>query len=348
MEFTAKQIADYLKGEIEGNPDVKLSTFSKIEEGGVGSLTFLSNPKYTEYIYSTKASAVLVNKDFVPEKNVETTLIKVENSYMALASLLQMVDSLTPRKEGISSLCSISADSTLGDGAYVGEYAVIEQGCKIGQKAQIYPQVYIGSGVVMGDNVTLYPGVKIYKGCVIGNNCTIHAGTVIGADGFGFAPSADGSYSKIPQIGNVVIEDGVEIGANTTIDRATMGSTIVHKGVKIDNLVQVAHNVEIGENTVMAAMTGVAGSAKIGKHCMFGGQVGVVGHSTIADNSSFAAQSGIASSIKKPGKTYQGAPAFEVMDYQRSYVCFRRLPEMRNQIIEMQKEIEELKTLLKK
>lgn len=348
MEFTAQQIAEYLKGEVIGNPDVKLSSFSKIEEGSEGSLTFLSNPKYTEYIYTTKASAVLVNRDFVPEKPVSATIIKVENSYMALASLLQLVESLTPRREGISSLSSVSAESELGEGAYVGEYAVIESGCKIGKNAQIFPQVYIGSNVKIGENVKLYPGVKIYEKCVIGNNCTIHAGTVIGADGFGFAPTPDGSYSKIPQIGNVVIEDNVEIGANTTIDRATMGSTIVRKGVKIDNLVQIAHNVEVGQDTVMAAMSGVAGSTKIGKHCMFGGQVGVTGHSTIADNSIFAAQTGVASSIKEPGKAYEGAPAMEAMAYKKSYVYFRRLPEMKNQIDELKKEIEELKSLLKK
>ncbi|HOI26428.1 MAG TPA: UDP-3-O-(3-hydroxymyristoyl)glucosamine N-acyltransferase [Paludibacteraceae bacterium] len=348
MEFSAQQIAEYLKGTVVGDPNIKVSNFAKIEEGKPGTLTFLSNLKYTEYIYTTQASVVLVNKDFVPEKEISATLIKVENSYAALASLLTLADSMNPKKTGVSPKADISEKAQLGENAYVGAFAVVEDGAKIGKNVSIYPQVYVGDNVVLGDNVTLYPGVKIYKDCVIGNNCTIHAGTIIGADGFGFAPQTDGSYGKIPQIGNVVLEDDVEIGANTTIDRATMGCTRIKKGVKIDNLVQIAHNVEVGENTVMAAMTGIAGSTKIGKHCMFGGQSGAIGHITIADGSMFAAQSGVMSSVKVPNQGYQGSPHFLASDFNRSYACYKRLPDMRRQVIEMQKQIEELKQLLNK
>ncbi|MFA6779895.1 MAG: UDP-3-O-(3-hydroxymyristoyl)glucosamine N-acyltransferase [Paludibacteraceae bacterium] len=348
MEFSAQQIAEYLKGKVVGDPNVKVSNLSKIEEGTPGTLTFLSNPKYTEYIYKTKASVVLVNNDFVPDKEISATLIRVENSYAALASLLSLVDSMNPRKTGISSSAVISAKAKLGENAYVGAYSVIEDGAKIGKNASIYPQVYVGDNVTIGDNVTLYPGVMIYKECVIGNNCTLHAGSVVGSDGFGFAPEADGTYGKIPQIGNAVIEDNVEIGANTTIDRATMGSTIVRKGAKLDNLVQIAHNVEIGENTVMAALSGIAGSTKIGKHCMFGGQSGVVGHCTIADGSMFAAQTGVIGSIRVPNQGFQGSPHLLASEYMKSYVYFKRLPEMRAQMNEMRKEIDELKSLLEK
>lgn len=348
MEFSAQQIAEYLKGTVVGDPNVKVSNLSKIEEGQPGTLTFLSNPKYTEFIYTTKASVVLVNSDFVPEKEIEATLIKVANSYMALAGLLSLVDSMNPKRKGISPLAFISEKATVGADAYIGEYAVIEEGAQIGDGAYFYPQVFVGANVKIGKNVTLYPGVKIYKECVIGDNCTVHAGTVIGADGFGFAPSADGSYSKIPQIGNVILEDNVEVGANATIDRATMGSTILRKGVKIDNLVQVAHNVEVGENTVMAAQSGVAGSTKIGKHCMFGGQVGAAGHLHIADGSMFGAQTGISGNIKTPNQAYQGTPHMSAGDFRRASISLKQLPDLRLKIFEMEKQLNELKSLVEK
>lgn len=346
MEFSAQQIADFLHGKVNGNPEIKVSNFSKIEAGEPGTLTFLSNPKYTEYIYTTKASVVLVNDDFEPEHELEPTLVKVANSYEALASLLKLVEAYKPKKSGISPMACISEKASLGEGAYVGAYACIEEGVVIGKGAQIYPQVYIGDNVRIGDNVTLYPGVKIYKDCVIGNNCTIHAGSIVGSDGFGFAPTADGKYDKIPQIGNVMIMDNVEIGANTTIDRATMGSTVIREGVKLDNLVQIAHNVEVGDNTVMAALTGVAGSTKIGKHCMFGGQSGVVGHLTIADNSVFAAKCGVSNTIKKPGGMYHGYPHMDARLFQRAYVCFKNFPTYRQELMDLQKQVKELQEKL--
>ena len=348
MEFSAQQIAEYLKGTVVGDPNVKVSNLSKIEEGCPGTLTFLSNPKYTEFIYTTKASVVLVNKDFTPEKEISATLIKVENSYMALAGLLSLVDSMSPKKTGVPSLAFISEKATVGANAYIGEYAVIDDGAQIGENAYIYPQVYVGMNVKIGKNVTLYPGVRIYKECVIGDNCTVHAGTVIGADGFGFAPTPDGSYNKIPQIGNVILEDNVEIGANSTIDRATMGSTILRKGVKIDNLVQVAHNVEVGENTVMAAQCGVAGSTKVGKHCMFGGQVGVVGHSHIADGTMVGAQTGVSGTIKTPNQAFQGSPHMPAADFKRASICIKQLPDLRLRIFDLQRQITELKAELEK
>ncbi|MBR4714036.1 MAG: UDP-3-O-(3-hydroxymyristoyl)glucosamine N-acyltransferase [Paludibacteraceae bacterium] len=346
MEFSAQQIADYLKGKVVGNPEIKVSNFSKIEEGVPGTLTFLSNPKYTEYIYTTQASIVLVNDTFEPRQELKPTLIKVPNSYDALASLLTMVDSYKPKKSGISPLACVSEKATFGENPYVGAYTCIEDGAIIGKNAQIYPQVYIGDNMKIGDNVTLYPGVKIYKECVIGNNCTIHAGTVIGSDGFGFAPTADGKYDKIPQIGIVVIEDDVEIGANTTVDRSTMGVTIIKRGVKIDNLVQIAHNVEVGEDTVIAAQSGIAGSAKIGKHCMFGGQSGVVGHLTVADGTMLAAKCGVSNNIKEPNGMYHGFPHVEARAFQRAFVCFRNFPAIRNQILDLEKQVAELKKMV--
>jgi len=343
MEFSAQQIADYLKGKVVGNPEIKVSNFSKIEEGVPGTLTFLSNPKYTEYIYTTQASIVLVNDTFEPRQELKPTLIKVKNSYDALASLLLLVESYKPKKSGISPLACISETAKLGENAYVGAYTCIEGGVVIGKNVQIYPQVYIGDNVRIGDNVTLYPGVKIYNDCVIGNNCMVHAGTVIGSDGFGFAPTADGKYDKIPQIGIVVIEDDVEIGANTTIDRSTMGATIIRRGVKLDNLIQIAHNVEVGEDTVIAAQSGLAGSAKVGKHCMFGGQSGVVGHLTVADGTMLAAKCGVSNNIKVPNKAYHGFPHVESKTFQRAFVCFRNFPAIRNQILELEKEVAELK-----
>jgi len=347
MEFSAQQLADYLKGKVVGDPAVTVSNFSKIEEGKPGTLTFLANPKYTEYIYTTQACIVLVNADFIPEKEVKATLIKVADSYTALASLLSLVESMQPKKSGINSSAFIDQRAVLGENPYVGAFVVIEPGVKIGNNAQIYPQVYIGDNVRIGDNVIIYSGARIYKDCVIGNNCIIHSGAVIGSDGFGFAPDANGVYNKIPQLGNVVLEDDVEVGANTTIDRATMGSTLLKKGVKLDNLIQIAHNVEIGENTVMAAQVAIAGSTKIGKRCMFGGQAGAVGHLTIADGTILAARSGVSNNIKEPNQAFHNYPHMKAKEFQRSHVCFKQLPDMRNKLFELEKQLKELKEKIK-
>ena len=346
MEFTAELIAGFLQGDIVGDPKATVSELSKIEEGHPGSLAFLSNPKYEHYIYQTKATIVIVNRSFEPTAPVSATMIKVDDAYSCFAKLLELYIANKPQKRGISKLAAIHESVEMGEEMYVGDYAVIEQGVKIGNRCKIYPQVYLGDGVVVGENCIIYPGVKIYKGCKIGNNCIIHAGAVIGADGFGFAPK-DGSYEKIPQLGKVVIEDDVEIGANTTIDRAVMDATIIHKGVKIDNLVQIAHNVEIGDNTVMAAQVGIAGSTKVGKHCMFGGQVGLAGHIHITDNVNFGAQSGVISDIKEP-TTVLGAPAIHAKNFMRSSAIFNRLPDIYRTIGQMEKEIERLKQELKK
>ena len=348
MEFSAQQIADYLKGKVVGNPAVTVSNFSKIEEGKSGTLSFLANPKYTEYIYTTQASIVLVNDSFVPEKEIRATLVKVPDSYSAIASLLTLAESMQPKKNGISSSVYIADSAEIGDNPYIGAFTVIESRVKIGDNAQIYPQVYIGDNVQIGDNVIIHPGAKIYKDCVIGNNCIIHAGAVIGSDGFGFAPDATGTFNKIPQLGNVVLEDDVEIGANTAIDRATMGSTLIKKGVKLDNLVQIAHNVEIGENTVMAAQTGIAGSTKIGKQCVFAGQSGAIGHITIADRSTIAGRAVAASNIKEPNQAFLGYPHMKAKDFQRSHVCFKQLPDMRSKIFELEKQLKELKEQINK
>ena len=340
MEFSAQQIAAFLKGTVVGNPDVKVSNFSKIEEGKPGTLTFLANPKYEHYIYGTKASIVLVNNDFTPSEPVEATLVKVENAYASLALLLDVAEQTKQRKEGIASSAYISASASVGEGCYVGAFAYIGDGTKVGQNCRIYPHAYIGDHVTIGDNTTVYPHATIYTGCVVGSNCILHAGSVVGADGFGFAPEGE-EYKKIPQIGNVVIEDNVEIGANTTIDRAVMDSTILRRGVKLDNLVQIAHNVEVGENTVMAAQVGIAGSTKIGKHCMFGGQVGLAGHIKIADHVNFGAQSGVISDIKEP-TTVLGAPAIQARNFMRSSAIFNRLPDMYRNMGNLQRELEKL------
>ena len=336
MEFSAQQLANYLKGRIVGDPTVTVSNFSKIEEGQPGTLTFLANPKYTGYIYTTKASIVLVNDNFVPEKEIQATLIHVPDSYAALASLLNMVESAKPKKNGIHPTAIIETDAIIGDNPYIGAGTVIESGAKIGNNVQIYPQVYIGDNAVIGDNTVIFPGVKIYNECLIGNNCIIHGGVVIGADGFGFAPTGS-DYLKIPQIGNVVIEDNVEIGANTCIDRATMGSTIVRSGVKLDNLVQIAHNVEIGKNSVLAAQNGIAGSVKIGENCMFGGQAGAVGHIQVADGTKLGGQTGLLSSVKKPNQVMVGHPAIPYMKFMKSSIIFSRLPELEKAIYDIQK-----------
>ncbi len=346
MEFTAQQIAAFLNGVIEGDASVKVSNFSKIEEGKPGTLTFLANPKYESFIYDTQASVVLVNNDFVPSQPLTTTLIKVPNAYAALAMLMGMVEQAKPKKTGIDSTAFIASSAQLGENPYVGNFAYIGENVKIGHNVKIYPQVYIGDNVNIGDNVTVYPHACIYDGCNLGSNLIIHAGAVIGADGFGFAPEGDG-YKKIPQIGNVIIEDDVEIGANTTIDRAVMDSTIIRKGVKLDNLIQIAHNVEVGENTVMASQVGVAGSVKIGKHCMFGGQVGLAGHLKIGDNVTLGAQSGVISSIAD-NTTVLGSPSMPAKSYMRSSAIFSKLPDMYRTMGQLQREIEQLKEELNK
>ncbi|MDR2823751.1 MAG: UDP-3-O-(3-hydroxymyristoyl)glucosamine N-acyltransferase [Prevotellaceae bacterium] len=343
MEFTARQIADFLQGEIDGNPDVIVNDFAKIEGGKAGTLCFLANPRYNHYIYDTQASIILVNKDFVAEKPVSATLIRVENAYESVAKLLAFYEQNTEKpRTGISQLAFVAPTAKIGKNAYIEQFVVIGEGVEIGENAKIFARGTIGENVKIGENATIFSGVSIYKDCVIGNNCTLHSGVVIGADGFGFAPVEDGSYKKIPQLGNVVIEDDVEIGANSAIDRATMGSTIIRRGVKLDNLVQIAHNAEVGENTVIAAQSGIAGSTKIGKNCMFAGQVGIAGHLIVADGTILGAQTGVAGSIKTPNAAHQGTPAVPVGIFRRSSVVYKSLPEMQNKIIQLERRIKEL------
>ncbi|HUV00426.1 MAG TPA: UDP-3-O-(3-hydroxymyristoyl)glucosamine N-acyltransferase [Bacteroidales bacterium] len=343
MEFTAKTIAGFLKGEIDGNPDAVVNSVAKIEEGYEGALSFLANPKYEHYLYTTRSTIVLVNKIFIPSARVEATLIRVENAYDAFTSLLKLIDQARPRKKGIHPTAVIEASASVGMDVYVGPYAYIGENCKLGEGCSVYPHVFIGDNTSVGRNSILNPGVKIYHDCIIGNNCVIHAGSVIGSDGFGFAPQSDSEFMKIPQIGNVIIEDNVEIGANVAIDRATMGSTVIRKGVKLDNLIQIGHNVEVGENSVMAGQTGIAGSTKIGKNCMFAGQVGIAGHLRIADGTKIGAQSGIPGDIKKENSTILGYPAFDHKDFLRSSVIFRKLPELKAKVDELTKEINLMK-----
>ena len=343
MEFTAIQIAEFLNGQVDGDPGVIISDVSKIEDGKEGTLAFLANPKYEKYLYDTRASIVLVNKNFQPTGKVSCTLIRVDDAYQAIASLLQLREQLKPVPEGIEKNVAIDPAARIGTGVYIGHFAVISAGVVIGNKVQIHSQVYIGENVIIGNNTILHPGVKVYNDCRIGENCTIHAGVVIGSDGFGFAPQSDKNYKKIPQVGNVVLEDNVEVGSNTTIDRAMMGSTIIRKGVKLDNLIQIAHNVEIGANTVIAAQTGVAGSTKVGRGCMIGGQVGIVGHLTIADGVKIAAQSGIGVNINEENEIVQGSPAFQYGKYQRSYVLYKKLPELYRQVSKLESELGNLK-----
>lgn len=344
MEFTAKQIAEFLGGTVDGNENAAVHTFAKIEEGVPGALSFLSNVKYTQYLYSTQASVVLVNKDFKPEQPVSATLVRVDNAYESLAKLMSLYDSMKPARTGISSLASVSEKAVIGKNVYIGPFSVIEDGAVIGDNTQIYPQVTVGQGVKIGTDCILYPHVTIYYGCKVGNRCILHAGSVVGADGFGFAPSPAG-YQKIPQIGIAELEDDVEIGANTCIDRSTMGRTVVHKGVKLDNFVQVAHNVEVGENTVISAQSGIAGSSKVGSWCMIGGQCGVSGHITIGDKVNFCAKTGAIGSIES-NQTIMGYPAIAHRNYLRSSVLFKNLPEMDNTIRQLKKEVEELKAKL--
>lgn len=343
MEFTAKIIADFLKGSVEGNPDEKVTNVSPIEDGKPETLAFLANPKYEQFIYTTEASIVLVSKDFKAEKEVKPTLIRVDDAYKAFAGLLDLYQSTIPQKKGVDSQVSISGSATVGENCYIGDFAFIGENAIIGENVKIYPQVYVGDNVVVGDNTILYPGVKIYQGCIIGKDCILHASSVIGSDGFGFAPAEDGSYKKIPQIGNVVIEDDVEIGSNVSIDRATMGSTVIKKGVKLDNLIQVAHNVVIGESTVIAAQTGISGSAKVGKYCMFGGQVGVAGHISVADKVKVGAQAGIANNVKEEGIALLGSPALEFRQATRAMAATKNLPDLVRRVNQMEKELKELK-----
>ena len=326
MEFTAKQVADLIQGRVEGDENAIINSFAKIEEGKAGAISFLSNPKYTHYIYETKSSVVLINEDVELEKSVNCTLIRVKSAYESVAKLLQLYQSMMPKKTGISPLAFVSEKATIGKDCYIA------------------PFVFVGDGVTIGDNCMIYPNVTIYDGCKIGNRVTIHAGAVIGADGFGFQPTETG-YEKIPQIGIAIIEDDVEIGANTCVDRSTMGSTIIHKGVKLDNLVQIAHNVEVGENTVMSAQVGIAGSTKVGKWCMFGGQAGFAGHITVGDKTFVGAQCGVNSSVKG-NQSLIGSPAIEPKNFFKSSVLFKKLPDIYKQLNDLQKEVEELKSRL--
>lgn len=344
MKFTALQIAQLLSGEVEGDGSVIVNTFSKIEEGKSGSLCFLANPKYTHYIYETGASVVLVNKDFKAQKKVQPTLIRVEDAYKSIAILLDLYNQMTDKPAGIEKQSFVHKKAIIGKNIYVGAFSYIGKDAQIGNDVQIFPGCYIGNNVKIGNNCIIYPGVKIYYNSVIGNNCTIHAGTIIGADGFGFAPNNGDAFLKIAQIGNVVIEDNVELGALVTVDRATMGSTIIRKGVKLDNQNHVAHNVEIGQNTVIAAQTGIAGTAKLGENCMIGGQVGISPHITIANGTKISSQSGIANNVLCENSILMGAPAYDIRSYHRSYVHFKNLDDIVKRLEMLEKLMEKDKS----
>ena len=341
MEFSANEIATLLNGEVEGNGNVKVDNISKIDQPIPGTLTFLSNPTYTKFIYTTTASIVIVNKDFVPESKLSCTLIRVEDAYVALAKLLDFYTKTKPSKIGIEQPSFISSTAKVGEQIYLGAFAYIGENAVVGNNVKIYPHVYIGDNVKIGDDTILYSGAKIYAGCSIGSSCILHSGSVIGADGFGFAPNPDGTYTKIEQIGNVVIEDNVEIGANTTVDSATMGSTFIRTGVKLDNLIQIGHNCEIEDNTVMAAQVGVAGSTIIGKNCVFGGQAAVSGHIKIGDGTKLGPKSGVMSSVK-PNSVLLGAPALDFKLAMKTFSIIRNLPELRNDVIELQKKVKSI------
>lgn len=343
MEFSAKQIAQFVQGVIEGDENATVNTFAKIEDGKPGAISFLSNPKYTHYIYDTESSIVLVDKSVELEKPTKATLIKVDNAYECVAKLLQLYESMKPKKTGIDSLAFISPSAKIGENVYIGAFAYIGDNVVVGDGCQIYPNVVICENAKVGNDCLFYPNVTIYHDCHVGNRVTLHAGSVVGSDGFGFAPSENG-YDKIPQIGIVTIEDDVEIGANTCIDRSTMGSTFVRKGVKLDNLVQIAHNTDIGANTVMSAQVGIAGSTKVGQWCMFGGQVGIAGHITIGNKVFLGAQSGVPSSLKD-NQTLIGTPPMEKLPYFKSQAIFQKLPDLYKQIQKLQKEVDELKKL---
>lgn len=340
LEFTASQIAGILEGEVEGNPEIAVHKLAKIEEGEKGSLTFLANPKYTSFIYSTNASITIVNKDFIPEQELKTTLIKVEDAYKSFSKLLEYYNQVKNNKTGIESPVFLTENTQYGTDFYLGAFSYVGANVKIGNNVKIYPNVYVGDNVTIGDNVLVFAGAKIYSETEIGNGCVIHSGAIIGADGFGFTPNEEGVYSKVPQTGNVILEDDVDVGAGTTIDRATLGSTILRKGVKLDNQIQIAHNVEIGEHTAIAAQTGVAGSTKIGKNCLIGGQVGIAGHIVIGDRVRIQAQSGIGRNIKDD-EVLQGSPAFGYSDYNRSYVHFKNLPKLVNKLHDIEKRIDQ-------
>jgi len=338
MEFTAEQIAGILDGEIQGNPEAKVSKLSKIEEGVDGALTFLANPKYTPYIYTTKASVTIVNKDFVPEQELTTTLIKVDDAYKSFSKLLEYYNQVKNNKVGIENPSFKSDTASYGENIYLGAFSYLGENVVLGENVKIYPHVYIGDNTTIGDNVTIFSGAKIYSETKIGNNCVVNSGAIIGVDGFGYAPDENGEFQKIPHTGDVIIEDNVEIGAAATIDRATLGSTIIHRGVKLDNQVHVAHNVEIGSHTVIAAQTGIAGSTKIGEYCMFGGQVGVAGHLVIGNNIRVQAQTGIGHRVKDGEKLY-GSPAIDYGNYVKSYVHFKNLPKIVSQLNKLEKKI---------
>lgn len=336
MVFTAGQIAGILDGVLEGDPEIAVHRLAKIEEGEKGTLTFLANPKYTSYIYSTKASVIIVNKDFVPEQKLETTLIKVDDAYESFSRILEYYNQVKNNKTGIEQPVYLSDNVSYGAEVYLGAFAYLGNNVSLGDNVKIYPNVYIGDNVSIADNVIVFAGAKIYSESIIGKNCIIHSGVVIGADGFGFSPNKNGEFHKIPQTGNVILEDDVDVGAGTTIDRATLGSTILRRGVKLDNQIQIAHNVEIGEHTVIAAQTGIAGSTKIGRRCMIGGQVGIVGHITIGDNVKIQAQSGIGRHVKS-NEILQGSPALNYGDYNKSYVHFKNLPKISHRLDELEK-----------
>ncbi len=342
MEFTAKQIADFLGGEVVGNCNETVHTFAKIEEGTKGALSFLSNPKYTNYLYKTQSSIVLVNKDFRPEQPIKATLIKVDNAYESLAKLLSLYESMKPKRKGIDPLAYVAPTAKIGKDVYLAPFACVGDNAEIGDNTELHPHATVGARAKVGNNCIMYTNSNVYHDCRVGNNCILHSGSVVGADGFGFAPRPDGSYDKIPQIGIAILEDNVEIGANTCIDRATMGATIIRKGVKLDNLIQIAHNAEIGENTVMASQTGVAGSTKIGKNCVFAGQVGVAGHISVADKSIIGAQSGIAKAIKEEGKMWMGSPVISASAFRRSSVLFKNFDELQQTILDLKKRVSEL------
>jgi UDP-3-O-[3-hydroxymyristoyl] glucosamine N-acyltransferase len=346
MEFSAKQIAEFIQGTIVGDENATVHTFAKIEEGIPGAISFLSNPKYTHYIYDTQSSIVLVNKDFEPEKEIKATLIKVDNAYESLAKLLNLYEMSKPKKTGVDPLAYIAPTAKIGENVYIAPFACVGDNAEIGDNTSLHPHATVGSGAKVGSNCILYPHATVYHDCRVGNNCILHAGSVVGADGFGFAPSPEG-YEKIPQIGIAILEDNVEIGANTCIDRATMGATIIRKGVKLDNLIQIAHNVEVGSNTVMASQVGVAGSTKIGEWCMLGGQVGVAGHITIGNKVNMGAQSGVHGSIKD-GEALIGTPPIGLKNYFKSSAVFKKLPDMYLELNSLKKEIEELKKQLNK
>ena len=346
MEFSAKQIAEYVQGTIVGDENASVHTFAKIEEGIPGALSFLSNPKYTQYIYDTQSSIVLVNKDFEPEKEVKATLIKVNNAYESLAKLMTLYEQSQPKRTGIHPLAYVAPTAKIGENVYLAPFACVGDNAELGDGTELHPHATVGRGAKVGKNCILYTNCNVYHDCRVGNNCILHSGSVVGADGFGFAPSPDG-YEKIPQIGIAILEDNVEIGANTCIDRATMGATIIRKGVKLDNLIQIAHNVEVGSNTVMASQTGVAGSTKVGEWCMFGGQVGIGGHIKIGNKVNLGAQSGVPGSIKD-GQNLIGTPPMELKNYFKSSAVFKKLPDMYKELNALRKEIDELKKQLNK